>query len=51
MFIHTLSCKGASDEVSTWAKFDVHIYHGYPAICKSMSLYNELWECIVVIYT
>ena len=37
MFTNTLSCKRASDGVSTWAMFDVNIKHGYPAICKSMS--------------
>ena len=26
-----------SDGVSTWAKFDGHIYHEYPVICKSIS--------------
>ena len=26
-----------SDGVSTWAKIDGHIYHGYPVICKSIS--------------
>ena len=32
-----LSCICAFDVVSTWAKFDGHIYHGYPVICKSIS--------------
>ena len=26
------TCICCSDEVSTWAKFDGHIYHGYPVI-------------------
>ena len=40
MFTHTLSCKRASDGESTWAKFDVHIYHEYPVIFKVCPLYN-----------
>ena len=32
-----LSCKYASDGVSTWTKFDGHIYYGYPVICKSIA--------------
>ena len=30
-------------------KFDGHIYHKYPVICKSIS--HLQWECIVVVYT
>ena len=37
--------------VSTWAKFDGHIYQGYPVYAKVSLLYNVLWECIVVVYT
>ena len=33
----SLSSECANDVVSTWAKFDGHIYHGYPVICKSIS--------------
>ena len=36
--------------VSTWAKFDGHIYHGYPD-AKVSPLYNVLRKCIVVVYT
>ena len=32
-----LSFKHVSDGVSTWAKFDGHIYHGYPVICEGIS--------------
>ena len=32
-----LSGKHASDGVSTPAKFDGHIYNGYPVICESIS--------------
>ena len=35
--LHIHSVVNASDGESTWAKFDVHIYHRYPAICKGMS--------------
>ena len=39
-----LSCKQVSDVVSTWAKFDGHIYHGYPAMQKYLPfiMYCEL---------
>ena len=36
-----------SDGVSTWTKFDDHIYLLY----KKSPLYNVLWECIGFVYT
>ena len=39
MFTHTLSCKCASDWVSAWAKFDVHIYREYPVANIAFIMY------------
>ena len=38
----SLSCKHLSDGVSTWAKFDDHIYLLY----KKSLLYNVLWGAL-----
>ena len=38
----SLSCKYASNGVSTWAKFDGHIYHGHGYNAKVSPLYNVL---------
>ena len=51
LHIHSVVNMLVMGRVLGQTKFDVHIYHGYPAICKSMFLYNVLWECIVVVYT
>ena len=32
-----LSCKHVNDGVSTWAKFEGRICHGYPYVCESIS--------------
>ena len=31
-----LSCKHVGDGISTWTKFDDHIYHRYPVISKGI---------------
>ena len=39
-----------SDVVSTWAKFDGHIYHGYPVMQKYLPfiMYYEVCCCLHV---
>ena len=51
LFTYTLSCKRASDGVSTWAKFDVHIYHGYPVIWKSILPFIMYYGSALLLFT
>ena len=48
-----LSCIHVSEGVSTLTKFDSHIYHGYPVICKSISpltLYGSGFVVVYIVY-
>ena len=36
---------------STWTKFDGHIYHGYPVICKSIYTLLCITEVALLLFT
>ena len=46
-----LSCICASDVVSAWAKFDGHIYHGYPVICENISVFIMYYGSALFLFT